>query len=126
MRILRDRSSSGYKLYLPSATAPDQLELDAGETEPRLEVTVSCAQELASLGPGRRDLRLDLPAAGVRGGLRGRVAVQLRATGTRVSRASLRIPGSDLLESPEVTTAPACHKDPQCLSSVFREKSEDC
>jgi hypothetical protein len=55
-------------LNLPSATPSDELVLASGERRPRLEVAVSCAPAGAELGPGRRQLRLTLPAAGLRQG----------------------------------------------------------
>ncbi len=70
---LRDETAHGpvelwLLLHLPQATPADELDLEDGEREPRLEVALSCASDRASLAPGRLELRFVIPAAGLRQG----------------------------------------------------------
>ncbi len=62
-------------LHLPPAAPADELDLEDGAREPRLEIAVPCASYRASFAPGRREPRLLIPAAALRQGC----SVDLRA-----------------------------------------------
>ncbi len=81
-------------LHLPAAASDDDLILDDGEREPRLDVTAACTSYQAWLAPGRRELRFEIPVAGMRQGC----TLDLRAN-YELRSPTLAVPRSASLEA---------------------------